>query len=555
MRQRPQSAITLSPEERPLEEYPYDSEVDVAVIGAGPNGLIAALYLASAGLQVALVERRYEIGGGLATEEVLFPGYYANTHATYHYMIDYMPVLEDFDLSRHGLRFFKPSLQTASYIGNDEVHLYRTLEDTRDFLARTSLSLADSFARTSMSYRRMVDEIVGPATYLPPMPPLDMIDRIGTTPTGNELLAVSEASPHEVLDGADLSDPLTATLLYMACQWGISPRETGMGFMVPLLVDRGMQKAICYGGSHRMASALSREFLRNGGIILDNAEVDSIEIGDNGAGGISMVDGRNIRARRAVVSSLDPVTTMLRLLPDGSVPGEMVSALGEWKWDKWSLLTVFFALRAGEGKDTSYGNDEPFATILGFDSSDDVIDVLESVEVGEIPKIAGHLSIESELDPCLKPRNGERVGFFQMPAPYGYPWEERSSSILQQVLDLLEMRIPGIQEDLLAVKMETPVDVERRLASMVKGSIKHGDYNPLQMGYLRPHIDCSNTRTPIEGLYLCGASVYPGGMIIGGPGYLCARAVIDDLGMEFPFPITRKMETYASTYLDGDIQW
>ncbi|EQD58134.1 FAD dependent oxidoreductase domain protein, partial [mine drainage metagenome] len=109
MRERPQSAIDLPPQERPLEEFPRHHEVDVTVIGAGPNGLIAALYLAAAGQQVALIEKRYEVGGGLATEEVLFPGYYANTHATYHYMVDYMPVLEDFDLARHGLRFFKPS--------------------------------------------------------------------------------------------------------------------------------------------------------------------------------------------------------------------------------------------------------------------------------------------------------------------------------------------------------------------------------------------------------------------------------------------------------------
>ena len=81
-----------------FSEFPPESEWDVVVIGAGPNGLITAAYLAKAGLKVCLVERRYEIGGGLATEEVLYPGFYSNIHACYHMMVDYMPVLRDFDL-------------------------------------------------------------------------------------------------------------------------------------------------------------------------------------------------------------------------------------------------------------------------------------------------------------------------------------------------------------------------------------------------------------------------------------------------------------------------
>ncbi len=96
-----------------FSEFPTESEWDVVVIGAGPNGLMTAAYLAKAGLKVALVERRYEIGGGLATDEILFPGYYSNVHAVYHMMVDFMPVLRDFDLQRHGVVWIKPNLQTA----------------------------------------------------------------------------------------------------------------------------------------------------------------------------------------------------------------------------------------------------------------------------------------------------------------------------------------------------------------------------------------------------------------------------------------------------------
>ncbi len=590
-----QSAISLTDTDRPLVDQSRDIEVDVVVVGAGPNGLITALYLAAAGLQVAVAEKRYEIGGGLATEEVLFPGYYANTHATYHYMVDFMPVLSDFELSRHGLRFYKPSLQAAGDIGGEKVRLYRALDDTRDFLARNSIAEADSFATMAMGFRRIVGEIIGPATYLPPLPPLDTVEKMGTTSTGQALLDVSEMSAVEVVSEAALSDPVTATLLYMSCQWGISPQESGMGFMVPLLIDRGLQKAFCYGGSHRMASAISRELLLRGGMVLDNSEVVSILVdgSESRASGVVMADGRTVHARHAVVSSLDPRTTFMNLLGEGNLDRNFAEAVGEWKYDKWSLFTAFFVLeRSGTGDGhvresasgagaaggrggthggpgtearaagrmnrtagTQVGQEEPFLEVIGFDSTDDVIAVLEAVEGGDLPKLAGHLTMESELDTVLAPRDGRVVGFFQMPAPYDFPWEEKAGEVTDQAVSLLSSHVPGFRERLVRIKLETPRDIERRLASMVRGSIKHGDYNPLQMGYMRPNIDCSDTRTPVAGLYLCGASVYPGGMIIGGPGYLAARAISSDLGVTFPFSVPGPMQRYVDTYLNGVVEW
>ena len=87
------------PSDPPFLETPKDLECDVAVIGGGPNGLITSAYLAKAGLKVILLERRGEIGGGLATEEVIYPCHYANIHATYHMMVEYMPVFKDFEIA------------------------------------------------------------------------------------------------------------------------------------------------------------------------------------------------------------------------------------------------------------------------------------------------------------------------------------------------------------------------------------------------------------------------------------------------------------------------
>ncbi|MCZ7526278.1 MAG: NAD(P)/FAD-dependent oxidoreductase [Acidimicrobiia bacterium] len=541
------------------EQFPMESETDVVVIGAGPNGLIAAAYLTAAGLDVTVIERRYEIGGGLATEEILFPHHYANTHASYHYMVDYLPPVHDFDLAAHGnLHYHKPLGQVGGVFGDDYVYLCNNLEDTRDAVAWFGLRQAEVFADLALRCNKIVEEILAPATYLPPDAPVDLTEALDRTQVGQDMLDVSEMSAHELIGSYDELHPaIQGTLLYMACQWGLSPRESGMGFMVPLMIDRGMQKAFVFGGSHRLASALARVILRQGGLIVDNLEVVEISTEGGRATGVVCEDGRRIKARRAVLSSLDPQSTFLRMLPAQDVPDDVRASAEGWNWDKWSLLSVFFAT---EGKPTwrpdpnnqMIGRADPFATILGFDGPDDVADFLDAVEQGQLPKIAGHFTCETAFDHTLSQLEGQHVSFFQMPAPYDFPWEEQKDDIVRRVVDLLDAHFEGFRDSILQVVVESPRTIEQRLPNMVRGSIKHGDYNPLQMGTNRPNAECSDTRTPVDGLYLCGASVFPGGMIIGGPGYIASRAVCDDLEVKFPFEYPDNVKRYLQTYFpDG----
>ncbi|MGB9879573.1 MAG: hypothetical protein ACPLRM_02305, partial [Anaerolineae bacterium] len=92
---------------------------------------------------------------------------------------------------------------------------------------------------------------------------------------------------------------------------------------------------------------------------------------------------------------------------------------------------------------------------------------------------------------------------------------------------------PNINEDtILWHHCSSPLDIENKFANMVHGSIKHGEYMPLQMGYMRPNEYCSQYRTPVKNLYVCGASVYPGGLILLGGGYNCANVIAEDVGIE-----------------------
>jgi phytoene dehydrogenase-like protein len=534
-----------------LKDFPEEYEADCVVVGGGPNGLITSAYLARAGLKVAVCERRYEIGGGLATEEILFPGNSSNTHAIYHMMVDYMPPLRDFDLEEHGLYWVKPFVQSAIIFGDKSSLLFgKMLQDSKDSVGKLSIDEAERFEKVVRKFIRFVDEILAPATYYPPLPPVEFYEKISKTEIGREFLEIAEKSPVEIIDENFKSEKLKAFLLYLVGMWGVDPEESGMGFMVPLLIWRcGMQKYYCYSGSHRFASALGREIVKNGGLILDNTEVEEIIIEGKEAKGVKLKDGRKIFSK-IVVSSLPPPLTFFKLIKEENIPKDIkeeIAPLKEWKWDKWSFFTLHFtSSKLPEFKTDDRWVDRSFMTILGFDGFDDVLDFFRGLRENKITKIAGHATCQSLFDDTLS-RNGKFISFFQMCAPYDFDWERNKSEIENQVLKLLKDFQDTTPEDFVS---ETPRDIEMRIASMVKGSIKHGDYTPTQMGYFRPSESCSSSRTPIKNLYLCGASTYPGGLIIGGPGYIAANVIAEDIGLKKWWKEPDFLVKHKKTYLE-----
>jgi phytoene dehydrogenase-like protein len=540
-----------------FDEFPDESDWDVIVIGGGPNGLIAGAYLAKAGLKVVTVERRYEIGGGLATEEILFPGYYSNMHSVYHMMVDYMPVLQDFDMGRHALQWTKPNAQAGMVFEDGQsLLLARMIEDTKDSMTKFSFRDAVAFGKLMRTWRKIVDDILGPGTYVPPLSPLDITMAMQKTKIGRELLELTERAPLDIITSHFENDRVRSLLLYTSCMWGLDPRETGIGMFVALMLERGANKCYCEGGSHKFAGALAREIVGNGGTIVDAAEVTKILMENGRAVGVEIAEGRTLRGK-VVMSTLDPHTTFLDLLGAENLPVDLKESVEGWKNDKWSYYTLHVAAK----EPPQYKCDDPwidgaFMTVLGIESLDSLLAHWDNVVAGKIDmdNFGGHATCESSFDPHLvhSPYGGT-VSFFQMHAPYEIEggWEARGPELEEAILAKWQNAAPNMTKDkILMTSHETPVGIELRLPNMRRGGIKHGDYNPIQLGCFRPNQDCSSSATPIEGLYTCGASNYPGGMVLGGPGYIGANKVAEDLGVAKWWKPTRAMERYIKTYLE-----
>jgi phytoene dehydrogenase-like protein len=322
------------------------------------------------------------------------------------------------------------------------------------------------------------------------------------------------------------------------------------------MLDRAVNKCYCYGGSHKFASALAREVVKNGGLILEAATVDNIIVEDGRVAGVQLGhEGRTLRGK-VVMSTLDPQTTFVDLVGEEHLPDSLTSMVEGWAWDKWSFNTLHIAAN----EPPKYATDDPwidqsFATVVGIESVDQLLAHWEAVSAGKIDldNFGGHSTCESLLDPTLSDRPGKYVSMFQIHAPYDIDggWMSRREEIQEAMLSKWRKAAPNLTPDnIIDTSMEDPEEIEIRFPQMRRGSIKHGDYSPLQMGCFRPSQECSGTDTPIEGLYVCGVSTYPGGLVLGGPGYLGANKVAEDLGVQKWWKPTSEMERYIKTYLE-----
>jgi len=520
-------------------------QYDVIIIGAGPNGLEIGGYLSKAGLKVLLLDKRYEVGGGLATEEVTLPGYFHNTHAIYHMMVDYAPVYQDLKLEEnYNLRHIYPQLQFAMPLSDGRcLCLYQDVDKTCASIAKFSQRDAESYRQMHHRFHELVESFVAPATFVPPEPAPLQAAKLELTEIGREITAFSEKTPEEVINELFENDHVRTLMLYICCMWGLDYDQSGVGYLIPLYLDRATNYRLVAGGSHRVSNALLKTVLENKGVAQTAVRIKRIIVEDGAAKGVELEDGTEIRANKAVVSTIDTHQTFLKYVGEDKLDKDFVEMVKIWQWEKWSLFDVHQALEEAPNFTAAASDPEinqAFIYVLGYESSEQLKNHWEAMRNGELPADAGfNCCFPSVHDPYQAPP-GRATGLISQMAPYNLKegaarWlnikfkEEQADKCLA----ILERYAPNMTRDkVLWEYISTPADIENKFANMVQGSYKQGAYHPLQMGYLRPNQDCSQNRTPVRNLYLGGASVYPGGCVIWGPGYLCANTMAEDLGIE-----------------------
>lgn len=512
-------------------------EYDVIVIGAGPNGLVAAGYLVKAGLKVAVLERLPETGGGLVTQEIC--GFKLNHHATYMLLGELMPPVKDLELESWGVRFIRPEKQmTFLFKDKKTLNFYTDQKKSAESITKFSKDDAEKFQKMWSEFKEMFDKFLLPATYLPPLDPIEQTQKLQESDElGRKIAEISEMTPQEVINHYGFKNPkVRGALLYITSMFGLEPDEA-IGFLVPIYILRVLNAALVKGGTHHLASSLRRVVEFNGGQVITAAEVKKVITSNSKAIGVELQDGTKIMAK-AIISTLNPEQNFLELLENA--PEDLKDSAQRWEWERFSLFVSHRGIVGRKPEYPGYPHEtsEFLNVVMGYESEEDVYTHIKSCEEGKV-EVKGHGSCLSLFDTLLVPSHvpfGEHhLLRWECWAPYDADWSPKfKKEFAEKCFELWQEYSPDLAESNVIVEISwSPKDIEAHTLTMKRGSIKHGAYTSLQMGYNRPNPECSSYRTPIDGFYVGGASTHPGGMVIFGPGYNVARIVCQDLGVDW----------------------
>jgi len=523
-----------------------DATYDAVIIGAGHNGLALGTYLARAGFEVGIFEKRAEEGGGLCTEELTRAGFLHNVHCNYHTLVGVCPVYEHLNLEAHGLRYVRPPVQMASvFRDGTALTVHTDLDKTCASLARFSRKDADTFRRLYEETHGYLDMILLTLMYSPPISMKDITKALVAWGVEEraEFLSVHlrRLSIDQFLDQHFENEKVKAHLAFHAACAGYSTDRKGLAVSFPLLVGKIDNWHLCIGGSHALAHALWEAFAHAGGRVFLQHGVAKILVEGGRAAGVVLEDGSVIRARRLVASSIDLEQTFLAMLPPEALPAGVREDIERFPHMDWSFFSVHLAMnRPPQYTAADFDPDvnQAWVVNLGYESPGEIDRHWQDVRAGRLPDPRPNAAVNSLFDPTDAPAGGY-TGLLRHFAPYaladGGPeaWDRVARDYGRRCIEKWREFAPNLGDDaILEWATYTPLDIGRRMANMVRGDWMGGLIDLENMLDRRPSPALAQYRTPVPGLYLCGATQHPHGFVTFAPAFNALQAIAEDHGVE-----------------------
>ena len=518
---------------------------DAIIVGAGHNGLVAAAYLAKAGLRTLVLERRSRAGGALATEEIA-PGVRAPIGA------DGLgglraSVVRDLQLGKHGLRAVEPDVVAfAPSADGPPITLWRDPARTVTELRTGRPRDADGFLAFDLKVRSLVRFLARvQATEPPDLAAASLADGFKGLTLANALRHLGKRQIHETLRALPMSvadlvseavddEALRGVLGARGIRYSaMGPRSAGtaLNFLWDSASGGGAagRTVFARGGPDSLTEALLAATRTGGATVRCGVDVSAIRTRRGSVEGVALANGDEIDAR-IVASSADPKHTLLRLLD----PAEIGPTLS---WRAQNIRTPGVVAKVTLVLDAlpafAVDDERLRGRIVIAPSLDHLERAFNDSKYG---RISGHPYLEATIptlsDPGLAPEGTHVVTALFQYAPRHLrdaDWDEAArAQVMDTAVRTLEAYAPGIAGTIVARHVVTPADLEREYG-LSGGHPMHGEHALDQFFAWRPLLGHARYRlAEIRGLYLCGAGAHPGGGVTGGPGSNAARAILAD---------------------------
>ncbi|MCI4353579.1 MAG: NAD(P)/FAD-dependent oxidoreductase [Thermoplasmata archaeon] len=508
---------------------------DAVIVGGGHNGLVAAGYLAKAGVRTLVLERRNLVGGACVTEEP-WPGFRINTYSYVAGMLR-PEIIDDLELRRFGFRTLVCSpAEFCPFPDGRSLCFWRDDESTLREIAKFSRRDAATYPKYVEYWERTLD-ILEPLLLLPPAPLPELLAQFQSQGIDELLRDLFLLSVEEFLDGWFESDQLKASLAINGLIGEMcGPRTPGTAYVLAhhnaTILDGERQAwGFAEGGMGRITEAMARAAEYFGATIRRGTGVRQVRMRDGRAVGVETEAGEAIEAR-VVLSGLDVRRTMLKLVPPDVLSSGELERVRRFRSDGASLkfnaaLNRLPNFTAWNGPGIPHTGEVEIAPSMEY--------LERAYDAGKYGRFSEHpymdILFQSAADPSMAPPGKHTMTCFVQYAPYklrGTTWDDFKPEAGEIVLQTLEQYAPEIRNTLEHSQVISPVDIERTVG-LSGGNIFQGNMTPDQIFRFRPLIGWSGYRTPIPGLYLCAATAHPGGGVMGAPGHNAAQVVLEDL--------------------------
>ncbi len=521
---------------------------EAIVVGAGHNGLVAACYLAGAGVKVLVLERNAYIGGA-AVSRRLFGGF---TYSNCSYVCSLLrtEIIRALELPSYGLQIIP--YEGGCTLMRDGGHL--ALYDNHDALRR---EIGRHSHRDAEAYDRFVRDMLRHCRFIKPLllraPPdpttLRPRDLRELLYLGRHFTGLGEERMYDTLrfwtmSCADLLDEYFESEIVKAHLAGSSIIGTALGPRSPgtayVLLHHYMGSidgtvgawGFARGGMGAITQALASALRARGGEIRTEASVDRILTRNGRATGVVLCGGEELHAK-IVVSNLDVRRTFLESMDAADLPEEFLAQVRRFKI-RGSSGKLNIAL---DGLPRFPAIPPGAPCIRGDLHVTDTIDMLERAyddwkegRWSQRPYI--DMLIPTQIDPTMAPPGKHYMSVFVQYCPYHLaegPWtEERRARFGQTVIDSIAQHSPGFEDLILHAEIRTPWEIEKEVG-LTEGNIFQGELTFDQLLFNRPIPGYAQYRSPVRGLYMCGSSTHPGGGVMGAPGANSAAAILQDL--------------------------